>query len=121
MTQLSIGQAAKLSGKSKSTISRAIKSGRLSANRDGDRYLIDPAEITRVFGATGAQPAQWGDQQPKHATPDAALETEVRMLREMLERERETVDDLRSRLTRAEALLTDQRPGRRSWWPFGRA
>lgn len=124
MTQLSIGQAAKLTGKSKSTISRAIKSGRLSANRDGDRYLIDPAELTRVFDATVAQPAQWNDPQPRDATPERpsvdALETENRMLREMLDRERETVEDLRVRLTRATALIEDHsdKPKRPRWWPF---
>jgi ribosomal protein S9 len=41
------------------------------------------------------------------------------MLREMLERERETVQDLRERLTRAELLLTDQRTKpRKSFWSF---
>jgi hypothetical protein len=38
------------------------------------------------------------------------------MLREQLERERETVDDLRTRLTRAENLLPDQRPVSRRWF-----
>lgn len=135
MTQLSIGQAARLTGKSKSTVSRAIKNGRLSATRDGDRYMIDPAELSRVFDfksgaqplATGAQPVPQNDAQPRHATPDAArtdaqaaLETEVRMLREMLDRERETVDDLRQRLTRAQALIEDRSdPPRPRWrWPW---
>ena len=118
MTQLSIGQAAKLTGRSKSTISRAIKNGRLSASRDGDRYLIDPAELTRVFGvATVAQPVSQNDPQPEGTPSPAALELEVRMLREMLDRERETVEDLRERLTRAQALLEDHRaPPKRRWW-----
>jgi len=126
MTQLSIGQAAKLSGRSKSTISRAIKSGRLSAKRDGDRYLIDPSELTRVFGATVAQQSQQNDTQPQSATPYGpskdALETEIRMLREMLDRERETVDDLRQRLTQTQSLIEDHRaePPRRRWfWQHG--
>jgi len=121
VTQLSIGQAAKLTGKSKSTISRAIKTGRLSANRDGARYLIDPAELTRVFDATVAQPVPQNDTHPPAATPELkALETEIRMLREMLDRERETVDDLRNRLTRAETLIEDHRGQgkQRRWWPF---
>ena len=47
---LSLGQAAKETGLDKSTISRAIKSGKLSATRkeNGD-YAIDPAELFRVF------------------------------------------------------------------------
>jgi len=124
MKHLSIGQAAKLTGKSKSTISRAIKSGRISAKREGDRYLIDPAELSRVFDATVAQPSQGNDTQPHDATPQGpaieAVQTENRLLREMLERERETVEDLRTRLTRAQTLLEDQRdkPKPRRWWPL---
>jgi len=117
MEHLTLGQAAKLTGKSKSTISRAIKTGRLSASRDGGTFRIAVSELTRVFDATVAQPDQQNDTQP-HPNTASAPEVEIRMLREMLERERETVDDLRTRLTRAESLLTDQRsePARKSWW-----
>lgn len=118
--KFSIGQAAKETGKSKSTISRAIKTGRLSANKSGDKYEIDASELFRVFDATGAQPVPQNDRQPHSAPPTqpASSDTEARMLREMLERERETVQDLRERLTRAELLLTDQRTKPRKWWPF---
>jgi excisionase family DNA binding protein len=46
---LSLSEAARVSGQSKSTIRRAINSGRLSATRTytGD-YLIDPAGLHRV-------------------------------------------------------------------------
>ena len=115
--KLTIGQAAKETGRSKSTISRAIKTGRISAKRNGDRYEIDPAELFRVYPpATVAQPDQSNDTQPPSPTPDPATETELRMLREMLERERETVTDLRERLTRAELLLTDQRAKPKKWF-----
>jgi hypothetical protein len=47
---LSLGQAAKEVGLDKSTLSRAIKRGRLSAQRtDSGGYAIDPAELFRVF------------------------------------------------------------------------
>ena len=47
---LSLGQAAKETGMDKSTVSRAIKSGKLSATRqDNGGYAIDPAELFRVF------------------------------------------------------------------------
>ena len=46
----SLAQAAKATGKSKPTIARAIKAGRLSATRaDDGSYTIDPAELARVF------------------------------------------------------------------------
>lgn len=114
--KFSIGQAAIETGKPKSTISRAIKTGRLSATKNGNRYDIDAAELFRAFPPNVAQPYETNDTQPSKNTN--ATDTEIRMLREMLDRERETVDDLRTRLTRAELLLTDQRPKPRSWWPF---
>lgn len=114
--KFSIGQAAIETGKPKSTISRAIKTGRLSATKNGNRYDIDAAELFRAFPSNVAQPQKQNDTQPPEDTN--ATDTEIRMLREMLDRERETVDDLRTRLTRAELLLTDQRPKPRSWWPF---
>jgi len=48
--KLSMGQAAKEAGVSKTSISRAINSGRLSASKvDGIGYQIDPSELFRVF------------------------------------------------------------------------
>lgn len=118
--KLTIGQAAKETGKSKSTISRAIKNGRITAHKGGDKYEIDPSELFRVFPReTVAQPSQSNDAQPSSQPlpqPNPAVETELRMLREMLDRERETVADLRERLTRAELLLTDERAKPRKWF-----
>jgi excisionase family DNA binding protein len=46
MAMLTLEEAARLSGKSKSTLARAIKAGRLSANRtDLGTYEIDQAEL----------------------------------------------------------------------------
>ena len=62
-TWFSLAQAAKITGKDKSTIQRWIKSGRLSARiADGGRYLIDASELHRVCpfnvdDATGATDA----------------------------------------------------------------
>ena len=45
-----LGQAAKATGKSKPTIQRAIKAGRMSAIlTDQGHYEIDPAELYRVY------------------------------------------------------------------------
>ena len=50
-----LGETARASGKSKSTIAKAIKSSRVSALRgDGGSYQIDPAELHRVYPLTGA-------------------------------------------------------------------
>ena len=57
---LSLGQAARLAGKPKTTIARAIASGRLSAGRnDAGRYAIQVAELERVYPLKSPeQPAQ---------------------------------------------------------------
>jgi len=50
MAGLSLREAAQQTGSNKSTIWRAIKSGRLSATRlDGGGFAIDPAELFRVL------------------------------------------------------------------------
>lgn len=47
---LSAGQAAKAAGVTTPTISKALKKGRLSfVERTANGYLIDPAELFRVF------------------------------------------------------------------------
>lgn len=47
--KLSLSQAAKEAGKSKSTISRAIKDGDLSATKVGNKFEIEPSELFRAF------------------------------------------------------------------------
>ena len=51
MPKINISQAAKMTGKTRTTIYKKIKSGELSAElgNDGNR-LIDTAELLRVFG-----------------------------------------------------------------------
>lgn len=96
--KLTLKQAAEQSGKSKSTIQRAIKKGKLSAEKNDDgTYAIDPSELSRVYSATLTQRS---DEPLRNS--DELLETKVAMLEDQLSRERETVDDLRKRLDRAE-------------------
>lgn len=105
LMELSLVQASKEAGKSKSTIHRAIKTGRLSAQRHEDgSYSIDPAELFRVFPRTSEEPIDAKPENPS-GTPqnsDEVLRVTVRMLEAQLEREQETVSDLRRRLDRAE-------------------
>ena len=47
---LTLGQAARIAGVGKTTLTRAIKSGRMSATKREDGvYQIDPAELSRVY------------------------------------------------------------------------
>jgi hypothetical protein len=86
---VSVRVAAHLAGKDRSTILRAIKSGVLTATKtELGRLLIDPAELERVYGMLQPAPVD-GEALPEHA-PDGtgAAVREVKLLREMLERER---------------------------------
>lgn len=140
---LTLRQAAELTGKSKSTLTRAIKSGRLSASRDGEgMYAIDPAELARAYPSVERPDAQHdarhGAPRNNETEPDDAAILRLRLSllvderdreRAAAEREREqlaaTVADLRMRLDRAEqrisALITDQNPKKkRPWWKWNR-
>jgi hypothetical protein len=56
---LSLGQAAKEAGVAKSTISKALSSGKLSyREKNSDGYKIDPAELFRVYPKTSKNSAE---------------------------------------------------------------
>lgn len=121
-----LGTAAKATGKAKSTILRAVKSGAISASRSHDgSYEIEPSELHRVFPPNSAQQDQSNDTQPieeHHATLRFRLEIlEAERLRER-EQMQATIDDLRGRLDRSEerttAFLSGPRSKKVSWWPW---
>ena len=57
MAMLSLGQAARLAGIGKTTLTRAIRAGKVSATRrDDGRYEIDPAELGRVYDIKAETP-----------------------------------------------------------------
>lgn len=123
MPELSLSQAAKLSGKSKSTINRAIKSGKISATRHDDgSYSIDPAELSRAFDMEPPEGAKRSDAEPD----ETRLLERIEALEAMLNREREISADLKEDRDRwrqqATALLTDQRTTTTTfkWWPWGK-
>ncbi len=126
--EYSPSEAAKLAGVNKSTVLRAVRSGKLSASRHTDgSFTIDASELARVYdlhhlpeamprGASAAPPATRGASGSEAAVLRARLEAaEVQAARDreerereretaeaQLARERETVADLRRRLDRAE-------------------
>lgn len=114
--KLSASQAAKAVGVSLPTITRAIKNGVISAERiSGGGYRIDASELDRFrAGVTPMKGQTLGSETP---VTDSVLRREIEMLREMLERERETVSDLRARLDsegeerrRLTSILTHEKP-----------
>ena len=125
-----LGTAAKATGKSKPTIQRAIKSGRISAKKnESGAYVIDPAELHRVFPPVSSN-SNDTDTVKQSETPNSygMLQREIELLREQLDRERDTVTDLRRRLdaeseerrsTNEECrkltmMLTDMRPKKKT-------
>ena len=112
----SMRQAAEVCGKSRTTLHRALKDGRMSGTQDKatGEWSIDPSELRRVFPRTGGvHEHKSTDVQGKCTqNTDEIMAVKVAMLEDQLEREKETVADLRKRLDRAEnhvTALTDQR------------
>jgi hypothetical protein len=114
---LTLGEAARHCGVPKSTLSRAIKSGRLSAGRDDKgSYSIDPAELFRVYAPKPAEEVaataatESADGGVAHdATPvltseatatlirNAQLEEQIKGLQSIVEMERQRAEDARQR------------------------
>lgn len=79
--RISASEAAKRTGKSVPTITRAIKSGKISAGKsDSGSYLIDPSELFRVFPAV-TPPNDATTNMLGHETPDVTPD-ETRLLQE---------------------------------------
>jgi hypothetical protein len=139
MPELSLRQAAAQAHASKSTLLRAIRSGLLSARLEDDgSYRIDPSELSRVYSAdrfklraTTQNGAGSGGGGAGDAVRAAALEAELRAVREWLEAEKRHAEAWRGQAEhwrgQAERLLlaapivtpplTPPAPApQRSWW-----
>lgn len=99
---LTLRQAADKCGKSRSTIHRALKSGKLSGSRDDDgTWSIDAAELARVFPWDVREHDQ-RDATEQGRDSSAVFMVKIEMLEQQLEREQSTIEDLRKRLDRSE-------------------
>ena len=112
-----LGTAAKHVGKSKPTISKAIKDGKLSATKVDGVYQIDPSELSRVFPSTATTspqvstspsvPLALSEQRNVHL--EATVDDLKSRLDEMkLERD-QALQEAREDRNRVVALLEDQR------------
>jgi len=99
MALIGLAEAARLSGRNRATIHRAMKSGKLAYTlAEGGERKIDISELERVFGTratigNGVQPLQ----------SDASQRREIETLREFLADSPAAVADLRRRLDESEA------------------
>jgi len=108
---LTLGQAAKETGMAKSAISRAIKSGRLSARKNEvGTFEIDPAELFRVYPPASSR--NGAEQQPEEqdATPNDSkgLQREVAVLRELIAEIKDERDDLRAERDKLLSVIEGQ-------------
>ena len=115
---LSAREAAKAAGKAVTTITRAIESGKLSAQRtDGGGYDIEPAELFRAFPKiSSATP-----QELQHATREdtgenKALQREVELLREALSDARQERDRWRDMADRLAISPPAPSPKQQGFW-----
>lgn len=92
-----LNKAAKLSGRAKSTISNAIKDGRLSAekNKNGG-YEIDGSELSRVFPFPVDDQSSVPQPNTQNEHENRVLEVELKAERQMRERLEAEIEDLRT-------------------------
>ena len=124
-----LNKAAKLSGRAKSTISKAIKDGRLSAgkNRSGG-YEIDASELFRVFPLPVENQVPGPQENTLSSSESRVLEVELEAERKMRERLEAEIDDLKAQRDKWQdqaqrLLLTNQNQtgahgGKRSLFGF---
>lgn len=137
--KMTLGQAAKAANRSKGTLSKALNSGGISAQKDdAGRWQIDPSELSRWMSVNPLPNRNENqDATPKETQENSALSVELEMLRQRIEtltserdREREQlvdqIGDLRKRLDGADAerlrlnaILTDQRESPTKTRPIG--
>lgn len=109
MSFLTLSQAAKATSKSKSTLNRAIKSGRLSATRNEDgTFSIDPSELARVFPQNAQEREPSVRQKQQEERPRTEVSNEISMLEQLLKREREA-------LAREREVSADLKEDRDRW------
>jgi ribosomal protein S15P/S13E len=114
---LTLNQAAKETGKSKGTISRYIKSGKLSFVEKTERgYKLDPSEVFRVFQKVKPQTGNIEQSEtPLEHQKNSLLEQQVTFLNEKiallenhLEKSEQREQDLSAKLDKAQSTIERQ-------------
>lgn len=108
MATVSMTKGAELAGVSKGTVSKALKSGRLSyADKTDNGYLIDTSELFRVFPPKQPETVEPTRPETGKGNVETLIETEglrreIELLREQLRDRDGVVDDLRRRLDQSD-------------------
>lgn len=120
MVYLSLGQAAKEAGVSKATISKALKTGRLSfVSKSTAGYEIDPAELFRVFTPKPlVTVSSERSQTPVETGKSDSDRFELQLLRERVEDLQRDRDAWREQAQRLALTGPEQQP-KKGWSLFG--
>jgi excisionase family DNA binding protein len=93
---LTLGQAAKAANVSKSTLSRAIKEGRMSAiRRENGEYEIDPSELFRAYPAKPSE----GVVPENGTSSNELLNNEIKKLRDRLRDKDQHIETLQGQVS----------------------
>lgn len=114
MAKVGAQRAAELTGKSKSTVQRAMNSGKLSYELDNNgRRVVDVSELERVFGLK----QNAGSAQSAAPTQNKDVENELERAKTMLEMERMKmqIKMLEDKLDMAETQIQDLQSQRDKW------
>ena len=124
MSILTLGQASKLVGKSKPTISKAVTDGKLSGKKVNGVFEIDKSELERVYGKTSVK-AQKAKTDLKAnggstvlALENKHLEEKVADFQNRLDKAEEREQSANTRLDSVLLQIADQRDdqARKSLW-----
>ncbi|MCB5946067.1 hypothetical protein [Acidocella sp. KAb 2-4] len=103
-----LGQAANATGKSKSTILKAIKNGRISAKKDDlGNWSIDPAELSRVFEVTVLSNTKSNESEhPSNTSRTPSEAIEIAHLKALLEAQRALLAEKDARIADLRQAMT---------------
>lgn len=133
MTKLSLREAAKTFDVSRPTLTKALKSGKISGEQDSARgWKVDYSELARVYQTRFKEELNGGEDDPAKFTRvntsstgeieklRAALvlaETRAEAAERLAEERADRIEDLRRMLPSPEAAPPPS-VKRRTWWPF---
>jgi hypothetical protein len=116
-----LAAAAAATGLNKTTIFRAIKSGKISATKDAHgQWLVEPAELHRVYPPDVDSHSR-SDAPQRNAVAEVELQVKALLAEQRVSDLRTALDDMRSQRdawqAQAERLaITDQRQPEPSLW-----
>ena len=111
-----LGEAAKACGKSKATISKAIKNGKISAKRnDNNSFSIEPVELHRVYPSVSVTV----DSERSETLEKTDEHDELVQLRERVEQMQMRIDEKDQRISQLSSLLEAPKSTKR-FWPWSK-